>query len=142
MAQVIIFENDKGGVAICIPTGELPIDAVKTKDTPSHSIIVDSSTLPQGADAQFFDAWVMNGSTVTVDMTKAKTVANNNLNAMAKQEVSHRTTNTGIGVSNVLSDADWLALLTTARTAISSASTTQQLLDAVAPVQTAIADNA
>ena len=140
--QVIIHTNDNGGVSVTVPTGELPIDAVKTKDTPSHSIIVDSSTLPQGADAQFFDAWVMNGSAVTVDMTKAKTVANNNLNSMAKQEVNHRTTNAGIGVENKLSDADWLALLTTARTAIADATTTQNLLDAVAPVQTAIADNA
>jgi len=142
MAQLIIFENDKGGVAICVPTGELPIDVVKAKDTPAGSIIVESSTLPQGADAQFFDAWVMNGSTVTVDMTKAKTVANNNLNSMAKQEVSHRTTNTGIGVENKLSDADWLTLLTNARTVITNATTTQQLLDAVVPVQSAITTNA
>ena len=142
MSQVIIHTNDNGNVSVTVPTGELPIDAVKIKDTPSHSIIVDSSTLPQGSDAQFFDAWVMNGSTVTVDMTKAKTIANNNLNIMAKSEVNHRATNTGIGVSNVLSDADWLALLTTARTAITNATTTQNLLDAVAPVQAAITANA
>ena len=142
MAQVIIFQNDNGGVSVTVPTGELPIDAVKAKDTPAGSIIVDSSTLPQGADAQFFDAWVLNGSTVSVDLTKAKAFANNNLNAMAKAEVSHRTTNAGIGVENKLSDADWLALLTTARTAISSATTTQQLLDALTPVQSAITANA
>jgi len=139
--QVIIFQNDNGGVSVTVPTGELDIQATKAKDTPSHSMIVDDSTLPQGADAQFFDAWVLNGSTVTVDMTKAKTVANNNLNSMAKSEVNHRTTNAGIGVSNVLSDADWLALLTTARTAITNATTTQNLLDALAPVQAAITAN-
>jgi hypothetical protein len=142
MTQVIIHANDNGGVSVTVPTGELPIEAVKAKDTPAGSIIVDSSTLPQGADAQFFDAWVLNGSTVSVDLTKAKAVANNNLNAMAKAEVTHRTTNTGIGVENKLSDADWLALLTTARTAISSATTTQQLLDAITPVQSAITANA
>jgi len=27
MAQVIIFTNDNGGVSVCIPTGELPIEA-------------------------------------------------------------------------------------------------------------------
>jgi len=142
MAQVIIFTNDNGGVSVTVPTGELDIQATKAKDTPSHSMIVDDSTLPQGADAQFFDAWVLNGSTVSVDLTKAKAFANNNLNAMAKAEVSHRTTNAGIGIENKLSDADWLALLTTARTAISSATTTQQLLDAITPVQSAITANA
>jgi hypothetical protein len=142
MAQVIIFENDKGGVAICVPTGELPIDVVKAKDTPAGSIIVESFTLPQGADAQFFDAWVMNGSTVSVDLTKAKNIATNNLNSMAKQEVSHRTTNTGIGVANKLSDADWLTLLTNARTVITNATTTQQLLDAITSVQSVITANA
>ena len=140
--QVIIHTNENGGVSVTVPTGELPIDAVKTKDTPAGSTIVDSSTLPQGADAQFFDAWILNGSTVSVDLTKAKAFANNMLNSMAKAEVTHRTTNAGIGVENKLSDADWLALLTTARTAISSATTTQQLLDALTPVQSAITANA
>jgi hypothetical protein len=140
--QVIIHTNANGGVSVTFPTGELPIDAVKSKDTPAGSIIVDDSTLPQGADAQFFDAWELNGKSVSVNLDKAKTIANNNLNSMAKSEVNHRATNTGIGVSNVLSDADWLALLTTARTAITNATTTQNLLDAVAPVQAAITANA
>jgi len=140
--QVIIYTNDNGGVSVTVPTGELPIDAVKTKDTPAGSIIVDSDTLPQGSDAKFFDAWEMSGSTVTVNLDKAKTFANTMLNGMAKAEVTHRTTNAGIGIENKLSDADWLALLTTARTAISSATTTQQLLDAITPVQSAITANA
>jgi hypothetical protein len=142
MTQVIIYTNDNGGVSVTVPTGELPIDAVKAKDTPAGSIIVDSSTLPQGSDAQFFDAWELNGRTVSVNLDKAKAFANTMLNSMAKAEVSHRTTNAGIGIENKLSDADWLALLTTARTAISSATTTQQLLDAITPVQSAITANA
>jgi len=47
MAQVIIFTNSNGGVSVCIPTGELDINAVKAKDTPSNSIIVQDSELPQ-----------------------------------------------------------------------------------------------
>jgi len=60
VAQVIIYTNENGGVSVCIPSGELSIDAVKTKDTPDHSIIVDSSILPN-SDNDFFDAWVLNG---------------------------------------------------------------------------------
>ena len=33
--QVIIFKNDNGGVSTCIPTGEISIDAVLTKDVPT-----------------------------------------------------------------------------------------------------------
>jgi hypothetical protein len=142
MAQVIIHTNENGGVSVTVPTGELDIQATKTKDCPAGAIIVDSSVLPQGADAQFFDAWELSGSTITVNLSKAKAVANNNLNAMAKVEVSHRASNAGIGIENKLSDADWLALLTAARSSISSATSTQALLDTVKTVSDAITANA
>ena len=71
MAQVIIFTNDNGGVSVCVPTGELDIHAVKSKDTPSNSIIVQDSELPQ-ADNDFFDAWELSNGTVSVNLTKAK----------------------------------------------------------------------
>lgn len=63
---------------MCIPTGEIPIDQVKTKDTPEHSIIVDRSTLPE-ADNDFFDAWELNGTTVSVNITKAKNITKKRL---------------------------------------------------------------
>jgi hypothetical protein len=73
MAQVIIFTNDNGGVSVCHPTGELDINAVKAKDTPSHSIIVQDSELPQ-ADNDFFNAWELANGVVTVNITKAKEI--------------------------------------------------------------------
>lgn len=80
MAQVIIFTNDNGGVSVCIPTGELPIEAVKAKDTPSHSIIVQESELPQ-ADNDFFNAWELANGVVTVNLTKAKEITKTRLRA-------------------------------------------------------------
>jgi len=71
MTQVIIFTNDNGGVSVCIPTGEMDIQAVKAKDTPNGSIIVDSSALPQ-ADNDFFKAWELVNNVVTVNIDKAK----------------------------------------------------------------------
>ena len=73
MAQVIIFTNENGGVSVCVPTGELDINAVKAKDTPSHSIIVQDYELPQ-ADNDFFDAWELTDGEVTVNLTKAKNI--------------------------------------------------------------------
>lgn len=80
MAQVIIFTNDAGGVSVCVPTGELDINAVKAKDTPSHSIIVQDSELPQ-ADNDFFDAWELSNGTVSVNLTKAKALTKTRLRA-------------------------------------------------------------
>lgn len=71
MAQVIIFTNDNGGVSVCIPTGELDINAVKAKDTPKDSIIVDTADLPE-ADNDFFNAWELVDGKVSVNLDKAK----------------------------------------------------------------------
>ena len=78
MAQVIIFTNENGGVSVCVPTGELDINAVKAKDTPSHSIIVQDYELPH-ADNDFFDAWELNDGEVTVNLTKAKAITKTRL---------------------------------------------------------------
>lgn len=139
--QVIIYTNSNGGVSTCIPTGEISIEAVLKKDCPEGAIIVDSSTLPN-QDNDFYDAWELNGSTISVNIAKAQAIATNQLNAQAKAEAQHRATNTAIGVANKLDDAAFLALLTTARTAIGAATTTQAIRDAVKPVSDAIAANA
>ena len=78
MANVIIFTNDNGGVSVCVPTGEIDIQAVKAKDTPSTSIIVQDSELPQ-ADNDFFDAWELSNGTVSVNLTKAKALTKTRL---------------------------------------------------------------
>jgi len=141
MNQVIIFTNFNGGVSVCTPTGEISIEEVLTKDCPSGAIIVDSSTLPI-LDNDFFNSWELNGSTISVNITKAIAQQQFNLNYLAKNEANHRSTNAGAGIENKLSDTDWLSLLSTARTTIASCTTTQQLRDAIAPVQSAISDNA
>ena len=74
MTQAIIFTNDNGGVSVCIPTGEISVQAVLEKDCPSGAIIVDDSTLPQGADAQFFDAWELVDGKVVVNEAKKQAI--------------------------------------------------------------------
>ena len=78
MSQVIIFTNDNGGVSVCVPTGELSVAETKMKDTPGHSIIVDSSELPE-ADNDFFDAWELSNNVVSVNIDKAKELTKNRL---------------------------------------------------------------
>lgn len=94
MSQVIIFENDNGGVAVCIPTGELSIEAVLEKDVPKGKggRIVDQASLPN-QDNDFFDAWEMDAKTVSVNLDKAKELTKNRLRAeraplLAAQDVA------------------------------------------------------
>ena len=73
MDQVIIFENDMGGVATCVPTGEIPIEAVMEKDVPKGrgARIVERDSLPNEYN-DFYDAWEMDATSVTVNLNKAK----------------------------------------------------------------------
>jgi hypothetical protein len=77
MKQVIIFTNSNGGVSVCTPTGEISIEAVKEKDTPAGSLIVNISDLP--TDNDFFDAWELADGVVTVNFSKAVEITKNRL---------------------------------------------------------------
>jgi hypothetical protein len=72
MTQAIIFQNDNGGVSTCIPTGEISIDAVMTKDVPAGrgARIVNIVDLPN-QHQDFYDAWEMDATSVTVNFAKA-----------------------------------------------------------------------
>jgi hypothetical protein len=78
MPQVIIYSQENGQVAVCYPTGELPIEEVQAKDTPEGSIIVDNYSLPNEHN-DFFDAWELNNTTVTVNLDKAKVITKDRL---------------------------------------------------------------
>ena len=91
MTQVIIFTNNNGGVSVCIPTGELSIEAVQAKDTPVGSLIVNTSDLP--TDNDFFDAWELADGVVIVSLAKAKDITKKRLRAertplLATQDVA------------------------------------------------------
>ena len=134
MSQVIIFKNDNGGVSVCIPTDEISIEAVLAKDCPAGAQIVEDSSLLQGADAQFFDAWELNGSTVTVNFAKAQAQKLAQFNASAVQIAQKRQLNTLAGIEHAVADADFSTELTVGRTAIANAKTTADLVAVANPV--------
>ena len=117
MAQVIIFSNSNGGVSVCIPTGELDINAVKAKDTPSHSIIVDTADLPE-ADNDFFNAWELANGVVTVNLDKAKEIIKARLRAereplLAAQDVLfQRAQETGADTTAIVAEKTRLRNIT------------------------------
>lgn len=128
MTQIIIYENSNNGVSVCRPTGELPIEEVLIKDCPSGAIIVDDSILPTGADFQFFDAWELNGSTITVNFSKAKTIKLAQYNSATLAVAQNRQLNTLAGIPNDVSNADWQAKLIADRNSIASSTTTEELI--------------
>jgi len=127
MTQVIIYTNENGNVSVTTPTGETSIEEVLIKDCPNGAIIVDDSILPQGVDSLFFNAWELDNGTVTVNLTKAKEYKLKLYNSEALRVAQVRQLNTLAGISNTMSDADFLAMLTTDRALIASATTTAQL---------------
>jgi len=70
----IIYTNNKGGVSVIIPTGELPIEEVAAKDVPEGVAyeIVEDDAIP--SDRTFRGAWVANGAAVEVDLDQAKEI--------------------------------------------------------------------
>jgi len=78
MTQVIIYKTEAGNVAVCIPTGEISIEAVQAKDTPKGSIIVNQSDLPNQHN-DFFDAWELVDGKVEVSLAKATEITKKRL---------------------------------------------------------------
>jgi hypothetical protein len=117
MTQAIIFTNDNGGVSVCIPTGELPIDQVKVKDTPSHSIIVQQSELPNQHN-DFFEAWELKDGRVTVSLDKAKEITKERLRAertplLAAQDIAfQRALEAGSDTKDIVAEKNRLRDIT------------------------------
>lgn len=102
MAQVIIYQNLNGGVSVCVPTGELPINEVLTKDCPAGAIIVDDSVLPQGEDKQFFDAWeLVNGKVVVNEAKKQAIIDAQQAPILAKESALAKLTALGLTQAEV-----------------------------------------
>jgi len=69
MDQVIVYQNDTGGVAVCVPTAEAlgvwGIEAIALKDVPAGRPfkIVNAADLPP--DGPFFNAWEVDAAALT-----------------------------------------------------------------------------
>lgn len=119
MSQVIIFVNDNGGVATCTPTGEISIDAVLTKDVPAGrgARIVNISDLPNQYN-DFYDAWEMDATSVTVNKAKAVEITKARLRTerqplLAAQDVAfQRALESGADTSAIVAEKQRLRDIT------------------------------
>jgi hypothetical protein len=131
MTQAIIFTNDNGGVSVCIPTGEISIEAVLAKDCPKGAMIVEQSALPTAND--FFDAWELVDGKVEVSLTKATEITKKRLRAereplLAAQDVAfQRALETGADTSAIVAEKARLRDITS----LADAATTLEGLRAI-----------
>lgn len=117
--NVIIFTNSQGGVSVCIPTGEIPIEQVQSKDIPAgiQSYIVDAATFPE-EDGDFFNAWEQTNGVVTVNLDKAKTITKERLRLertplLAAQDVAfQRALEAGADTSAIVAEKQRLRDIT------------------------------
>jgi hypothetical protein len=117
--NVIIFTNNQGGVSVCAPTGEIPIEQVQARDIPPgvQSYIVDAATLPED-DGDFFNAWEQTRGVVTVNLDKAKGLTKERLRLertplLAAQDVLfQRALETGADTSAIVAEKQRLRDIT------------------------------
>jgi hypothetical protein len=117
--QVIIFTNDNGGVATCIPTGEISIESVLAKDVPQGrgARIVNAEDLPN-EHQDYYDAWEMDATSVTVNLAKAKELTKDRLRAertplLAAQDVAfQRALEEGTDTSAIVAEKQRLRDIT------------------------------
>lgn len=116
--NVIIFTNANGGVSVCVPTGEIPIEVVQGKDIPAgvQSYIVSADSLPDAHD--FFNAWEQSGGSVSVNLSKAKALTKDRLRAeraplLAAQDVAfQRAQEIGADTSAIVAEKQRLRDIT------------------------------
>lgn len=121
--NVIIFQNDNGGVATCIPTGEISIEAVLEKDVPKGrgARIVTMASLPNQYN-DFYDAWEMDEKSVSVNKTKAVEITKARLRLereplLAEQDVLfQRALETGADTTAIVAEKQRLRDITSKAT--------------------------
>jgi hypothetical protein len=82
----IIYQSESGGVAVIIPTGELPIEAVAAKDVPAGVPfeIVSADDIP--SDRYFRGAWVMGDCCIEHDIDRCREIGHDMRRAKRAEE--------------------------------------------------------
>jgi len=126
--KTIIYTNDKGGVTIVAPSPNLDIEYVKAKDTPEHSIIIDTDDIT--VSDYWFDAWELDDNTVSVNFTKAQEITrtrlrNERIPLLAAQDILfQRALETNADTTTIVAEKNRLRDITNL---VDSASTLDEL---------------
>lgn len=127
--NVIVWSQDSGILAVCIPSGNVPIEDVIRNDVPSNVVyrVVDSSVFPVSLDDVFFDSVRLVNDEFVLDIESAKSFVMDRTNDQARVEYRRRSENSAIGIPNDPDDATWLSALNAKRSSITNATTINEL---------------
>ena len=130
MAEVIISQNEAGGVAITSPSKEFTAEEILAKGGLGKFARVTSTTLlPE--HPEFSDAWEMDEKKVTVNFAKAQEITKNRLRSeraplLAAQDVLFmKAQETGADLSEIVAEKNRLRDITNL---VNTASTLEDLL--------------
>lgn len=86
MNQRIIYSTPDGGVAVVIPSGEVPIEQLIGRDVPAgvDYEVVDVDAVP--SDRTFRGAWVKGNGVIDHDIAKAQEIAHEKRRAARVEE--------------------------------------------------------
>tara|TARA_R110002012_G_C11549104_1_gene602270 strand:+ start:422 stop:838 length:417 start_codon:yes stop_codon:yes gene_type:complete len=100
----VLYAQSNGTVAVVTPATGVSTATIQSKVVPSGtaSVVVADSIVP--VDRTFRDAWELSGSTITVDLVKAKAIATANIRetAVAAAKISANQTALSETVTHVL----------------------------------------
>ena len=125
MPEVIVYQNPTGSnVCVCSPVDSTVEELLPTIP---GGILMQSEDLPLD---RWFDAWELLPTvppSIQINLTRAKQIAVNMINANAVQVAQKRSSNASIGLPNDVSDADFIASIDAKRVLVNAAVSIDEL---------------
>ena len=131
--KVIVYEEN-GIVCVCNPVEQEEnfIQWVKEKDCPTNADIIEENRLPIGIEAICFEAWDLNVEnnqpSIIVNLSKAKDYTLKIFNQKVIENTKNRQLNILSGISNVMSDEEYITLVNNKREEINSSINLEELV--------------
>jgi hypothetical protein len=127
--KIIIWPQDNGPIAVCIPSGEISLEEVIAKDVPKNVSykVINVEDLPLQMGDEFFDAVRIENESIVVSLEAAKALVLVKINNNARIEARTRQENTNIGIPNTPDDQTWISNLNNKRSSVNSATTIEEL---------------
>ena len=122
--NVIVWTQPNGTLAVCIPTGEVPLSQVMANDVPGNvsPLVADTADFPVPMTDPFFDAIrLTDAQKFTMDLDAARAITTARINEQAAKEARRRSDLNAIGLPVTPDDATWLAALNATRASITAA---------------------
>lgn len=131
--KVIVWSQQDGSLAVCIPSGHVPIEEVIQKDIPAdiQYQINEIEDLPLALGDPLFAAVRLNNGKFEINLDAAREITRKIINQKATVELQQRNLNEALGITNNINNTTWSENLQAKRNSVDTA-TLEQLRDLLA----------